>query len=70
MIEGRCRRGMRDAGYAPSTSPRQRLLGVVVSHTVRKVGGWETRARAGVKPLMQPLRNLVRTLLENYRSKP
>lgn len=40
MIEGRCRRGMRAAGYVPSTSPRQQSLGAMLSHAVRTTGGW------------------------------
>ena len=58
MIEGRCIRGMRAAGYAPSTPALQRWLGEAFSRTVHISGNFETRARARAKRITHPLRSL------------
>ena len=58
MIEGRCIRGMRAAGYALSTPPLQRWLGEAFSRVVHVSGNSETRVRARAKRITHPLRSL------------
>lgn len=70
MIEGRCARGMRVAGYAPSTSPLQRSLGGVFSRMVATMGGLEAGARDRAKRVFGPVPRFGRHSQEDYRPNP
>ena len=58
VVEGRCERGMRAAGYAPSVAPYRRAMGRAVSAAVLGASSAEAVARSAVRKALRLTRRL------------